>query len=148
MKTLSAALLATLLMAPTPSFAWDGWRGGRRVVVDRRVVVRHGCCNGAAIAAGVLGGLATGIFLDRVLLPPPTPVYYPEPAYYPPPPLPAPRDPYDAGYSDGYSQGVERGRYERYEQGKRRGYQEGYEGSRAGRGYQEGYEGSQAGRGY
>ena len=130
MKKLSAALLATLLMAPTPSFAWGGWRHGRTVIVHRDGV------NGAAIAAGVLGGLATGIILDRVLFPSPAPVYYPEPAYYPPsPPRPAPRDPYDAGYSEGYGQGVERGRYERYEQGKRRGYQEGYEDSRAGRGY-------------
>ncbi len=134
MKRFSAPLLAALIMAPTPSFAWD-WRGGRHVVVNRTVIVRHRCCDGAAIAAGVLGGLATGIILDRVLTPPPTQVVYPERAYYPPPPPLAPRDPYDAGYSEGYGAGVERGRYERYEQGRRRGYQEGYEDARSGRGY-------------
>lgn len=132
MKKLSAAVLATVLaavlMAPAPSFA--GWRPyyGRRVVVHH-----HDGYNGAAIAAGVLGGLATGIILDRVLLPHPTRVV--EREYYPAPPPPAPRDPYDAGYSDGYSRGVERGRYERYEQGKSRGYNDGYEDARAGRGY-------------
>src|SRR5437867_10450487 len=97
-----AAILAAILIAPTPSFA--GWRP----YYGRRVVIHHGygCCGGAAIAAGVLGGIATGIFLDRVLLPPPAPVVV-EPDY-PPPPPPAPRDPYDSGYSDGYNRGVER----------------------------------------
>lgn len=121
MKKLSAVILATILaavlLAPAPSFAWH---------YGRRVVVHHHGYNGAAIAAGVLGGIATGLFLDRVLFPPPVVV---EPAY----PPPAPRDPYDSGYSDGYSRGVERGRYERYEQGKSRGYDEGYEDSRRGR---------------
>ena len=130
MKRLPAALLATLLMTPAASFAWDG----RRPYYGRTVIVRnHNGVNGAAIAAGVLGGIATGIILDRVLTPPPTRVV--ERAYYPPPPPPAARDPYDAGYSDGYGEGVERGRYERYEQGRRRGYQEGYEDARSGRGY-------------
>jgi hypothetical protein len=122
MKKLSAVILATIvalvLLAPAPSFAWHG---------GRRVVHHHGY-NGAAIAAGVLGGIATGIFLDRVLFPPPAPVVV-EPAY----PPPAPRDSYDSGYSDGYSRGVERGRYERYEQGKNRGYDDGYEDARRGR---------------
>lgn len=133
--TVLAMVLAAVLLAPAPSFAWGGrhpYHGGRTVIVRH-----HDNYNGAAIAAGVLGGLATGIILDRVLTPPPSRVvYYPEPAYYPPPPPPpAPRDPYDAGYSDGYSRGVERGRYERYEQGKSRGYNDGYEDARAGRGY-------------
>jgi hypothetical protein len=122
MKRLSAVILAAIvalvLLAPAPSFAWHG---------GRRVVYHHGY-NGAAIAAGVLGGIATGIFLDRVFFPPPAPVVV-EPAY----PPPAPRDPYDSGYSDGYNRGLERGRYERYEQGKNRGYDEGYEDARRGR---------------
>ena len=130
MKKLSTAVLATvlatILAVPASSFAWGGPYYGRRVV-------RHFSYNGGAIAAGVLGGLATGIILDRVLFPPLAPVYYPEPAYYPPPPPPAPRDPYDSGYSDGYSRGIERGRYERYQQGRDRGYHDGYEDSRSGR---------------
>ena len=128
MKKLYAAALATVLAAvltvPASAFAWGGPYYGRRVVV-----YRHHGYNGAAIAAGVLGGLATGIILDRVLLPPPPPVVVERD--YPPPPRP--RDPYDTGYSDGYSRGVERGRYERYEQGRSRGYQEGYEDARSGR---------------
>ena len=136
MKKLSASVLATVLAAilavPASSFAWGGPYYGRRVVRHYGYSGHYGY-NGGAIAAGILGGLATGIILDRVFFPPPA--YYPEPAYYPLPQPPAPGDPYGAGYSDGYSQGVERGRYERYEQGKRRGYQEGYEGSQAGRGY-------------
>jgi hypothetical protein len=119
MKKLSAvivaAIVALVLLAPAPSFAWHG---------GRRVHHHHGY-NGAAIAAGVLGGIATGIFLDRVLFPP----VVVEPAY----PPPAPRDSYDSGYSDGYSRGAERGRYERYEQGKTRGYDDGYEDARRGR---------------
>lgn len=128
MKKLSAAVLATVLAAilavPASSFAWGGPFYGRRVFVNR-----HFGYNGGAIAAGVLGGLATGFFLDRVLFPSPVVVE----RDYPPPPPPAPRDPYDAGYSDGYSQGVERGQYERYQQGRDRGYNEGYEGARGGR---------------
>jgi hypothetical protein len=114
--TMLAGIVALVLLAPTPSFAWHG---GRRVVHHH-----HGGYNGAAIAAGVLGGIATGIFLDRVLFPP----VVVEAA-----PPPAPRDPYDAGYSDGYSRGAERGRYERYEQGKSQGYDEGYDNARRGR---------------
>lgn len=124
MKRVLSAVLVAMLMVPSVSYA-----GGRRGW--------HGHdYNGAAIAAGVLGGLATGIILDRVLLSPPPPaVYYPQPAYYPPPPPPSPPDPYDTGYSDGYSRGVERGRYERYDLGRRRGYADGYEDARAGRAY-------------
>src|SRR3990167_5333120 len=112
MKKLSAVVLAALIMAPAPGFAWGGRRphhGGRTVIVRH-----YESYNGAAIAAGVLGGIATGIILDRVL------VSYPpqQPVYYPPPPRPAPRDPYDEGYSDGYGQGVDRGRRERYEIGR------------------------------
>ena len=130
MKKLYAAALTTVLAAvltvPASAFAWGGPYYGRRVVVHR-----HYGYNGAAIAAGVLGGLATGIILDRVLFPPPERVVVERD--YPPPPRPAPRDPYDRGYSDGYGEGVERGRYERYEQGRSHGYQEGYEDSRSGR---------------
>lgn len=131
-KVLSIVSLA-LLMSPSAAFA-DSWKHHHwhypRTIVIRE---RHHF-DGSAIAAGVLGGLATGVILDRVLVSAPPP---PQPVYYPPPPRPAPRDPYEDGYSDGYSQGVERGRRERYEQGRRRGYEEGYE---------EGYEDSRAGR--
>lgn len=129
MKRACSVVLIALLMIPSQAFAW-GSRRPRTIVVDRTVVVRRGF-DGGAIAAGVLGGLATGIILDRVL------VSYPpqQPVYYPPPPRPAPRDPYDEGYSEGYSQGIERGRHERYDQGRRRGYQDGYEDARAGRGF-------------
>ena len=124
MKKLSLAILmASLLAVPTPSYAHHWGR------------YRH--YEGAAIAAGVLGGLATGIILDRILFPPPPPrVYYPESVYYPPPvysPPPPRRDPYDRGYSEGYSEGVSRGRYERYEQGRSRGYQDGYDDASGGR---------------
>lgn len=116
-----AVILAAVLMAPVPSFAgWRPYYGPR--------VHRYGY-SGGAIAAGVLGGIATGIILDRVLLPPPVVVEH----EYPPPPPPPSRDPYDAGYSDGYSRGIERGRYERYQQGRDRGYNEGYDDARSGR---------------
>ena len=133
MKRVWSAVLAALFILPSPAFAW-GFRHPRTVVVKRTVVVRHGV-DGGAIAAGVLGGLATGIILDRVLTAPAAPVVYsPPPVYYPPPPpSPAPRDPYDAGYSEGYREGVERGRYERYEQGRSRGYKDGYEDAKSGR---------------
>lgn len=127
MKRAWWVVLIALLMIPSPAFAW-GPRRPRTIVIDQMVVVRRGF-DGGAIAAGVLGGLATGIILDRVLTPPPPRVVY----YPPPPPPPAPRDPYDEGYGDGYNQGVERGRRDRYEQGRRRGYQDGYEDGRAGR---------------
>ncbi|HEX9444591.1 MAG TPA: hypothetical protein VGA73_10745 [Candidatus Binatia bacterium] len=127
MKKLSAlalaAILAAVLLTPTASFAY--WRGP---CCGPRVRYYGGGYNGAAIAAGVLGGIATGIFIDRVLLPPPVVVE----RDYPPPP-PRSYDPYDSGYDDGYSRGVERGRYERYQQGKDRGYHDGYEDSRSGR---------------
>lgn len=125
MKKLSLAILmGSLLVAPSPSYA-DHWRRHRTVIIRH-----HPHSNGAAIAAGVLGGLATGVILGHVLTPPPP---RPEPVYYPPPP--APRDPYDAGYSEGYSQGVARGSYERYEQARRRGYQDGYDDARVGRSF-------------
>jgi|GEM_PF-1720244 hypothetical protein len=119
-----AAVLAALLLVPAQSFAY--WRGpccGPKVVYRGHYGYGY---NGAAIAAGVLGGIATGIFLDRVLLPPPV-------VAAPPPPAPAPGDAYGSGYSEGYQQGVERGRYERYQQGRDRGYHDGYEDSRSGR---------------
>lgn len=125
MKKLSAlavtAVLAAVLLTPAASFA--GWRGP---CCGPRVRYYGGGYNGAAIAAGVLGGIATGIFIDRVLIPPPA-------AAYPPPPPPRAYDPYDSGYDDGYNRGVERGRYERYQQGRDRGYDEGYQDSRSGR---------------
>jgi len=127
MKKLSvlglAAILAAVLLLPTQSFAY--WRG----CCGPRVVYRGGYgYGGGAIAAGVLGGIATGLFIDRVLLPPPVVA---APAY--PPPPPAPYDPYQSGYSEGYNRGVERGQYERYQQGRDRGYQDGVEASRSGR---------------
>lgn len=133
MKRAWSAVLAVLLMLPSSAFAWSPRRPGT-VVVKRTVVVRRGV-DGGAIAAGVLGGLVTGIILDRVLTPPPPRVvYYPQPAHHPPPPPPAaPRDSYEEGYWDGYNEGVERGRRDRYEQGKRRGYQDGYEDAKSGR---------------
>lgn len=129
-RILVGALLAALLV-PGIGNAGD-WKHGRghgygHFHGKRVVVIRDRHHDGTAIVAGVLGGIATGIILDRVLTPPPPP----QPVYYPPPP--PPRDPYDNGYSDGYSQGVERGRRERYEQGRRRGYEEGYEDARSGR---------------
>jgi hypothetical protein len=119
---LLAAIFAAVLLTPAQSFAY--WRGpccGPRVVY-------HGYgYPGAAIAAGVLGGIATGIFLGGVLAPPPPA------AAYPPPPPPAPGDAYNSGYAEGYQQGVERGQAERYRQGRDRGYQDGYDASRSGR---------------
>ncbi len=83
MRKLALAILLALILVPSPSFA-HGWGWG-----------------GGAVAAGVLGGLATGIILDRAFAPwpgyYPAPYYpaYPAPAYYPysyPPPYypPAP----------------------------------------------------------
>lgn len=131
MKGTVIAVLTAGLMIPSTSFAkdWRHWHGQGH---PRTVVIRdRHHYDGAAIAAGVLGGIVTGVILDRVFTPPPAP---PQPVYYPPPPAPrAPRDPYDEGYSYGYGQGAERGRHERYEQGRRQGYEEGYEDARAGR---------------
>jgi len=140
MKLISLIVTLGVLLMPAAGYA-DHWRHGGhgyRYQHPKRVVVvkerRHH--DGAAILAGVLGGVATGIILDRVLISPPAPqsVYYPPPANYPPP-APAPRDPYDAGYSEGYGHGVQRGRQERYEDGRRRGYEEGYENARVGRAF-------------
>lgn len=122
MKKVLVGILAVALFFPSSSFAW-GWRGPRRVVV----VGHHH--DGGAIAAGVLGGIVTGVILDRVFTPSAPP---PAQTVYAPPPL-APRDPYDNGYWEGYKEGVERGRQERYEQGRRRGYEEGHDAARAGR---------------
>lgn len=134
LKKVFVGLLAVILLAPGVSFAdpWGrsrGYRGGYRHSSRVVVVKRYRDYDGATLAVGILGGLATGIILDRILVPPPPP---PQPVYYPPPP---PRDPYDRGYSEGYDYGVERGRQDRYEQGRRRGYEEGYEDARAGKIY-------------
>ncbi|MBI2358595.1 MAG: hypothetical protein HYV04_06765 [Deltaproteobacteria bacterium] len=134
LKKILLGILAGIILVPSVSFAdhpgrWPRHRYG--YYRPNRVVVRnHYDYNGAAIAAGVLGGIATGIILDRVLVSPPPP---PQPVYSPPPP--PRRDPYDYGYSDGYDQGVRRGSQERYEQGRTRGYEEGYEDARAGKAY-------------
>lgn len=134
-KKAFVGILVGILLAPGVSFAdhrghpgGHGYRHGHGRHHPSRVVVvkRRHHYDGAAIAVGVLGGIATGIILDRILIPS-TP---PQPVYSPPPP---PRDPYDRGYSDGYDQGVQRGRRERYEQGRRRGYEEGYEDAREGK---------------
>ncbi len=119
---LLAAIFAAVLLIPAQSFAY--WRGP---CCGPRVVYRGHGYPGAAIAAGVLGGIATGIFLGGVLAPPPVVA---APAYPPPPP---PGDAYNSGYADGYQQGIERGQAERYRQGRDRGYQEGYDASRSGR---------------
>lgn len=139
MKKIVVAVLLGLLLVPTPGFAKD-WRHrhghghgyGHRHRHHKTVIIkdRHHH-DGATIAVGVLGGLATGILLDRILTAPPAP----QQVYYPAPPPPRLRDPYDEGYREGYSEGVERGRYERYEQGRNRGYEEGYEDARRGRIY-------------
>jgi len=132
MRKIWLAVFAALLMMPSTGFAkdWkhrDGHGHGHYYRHSTVIVRKSHNYNGAAITAGVLGGIATGIILDRVVFPPPQPVYYP------PSPPRAPRDPYDAGYSEGYNEGVERGQSERYERGRRQGYREGYEDSRAGR---------------
>ncbi len=62
MRRLALAIVIALLLVPAPSFA-HGWGWG-----------------GGAVAAGVLGGFATGIILDRAFAP--WPGYYPYP-YYP-----------------------------------------------------------------
>src|ERR1041384_5110621 len=121
---LLAAIFAAVLLIPAQSFAY--WRGP---CCGPRVVYRRYGYPGAAIAAGVLGGIATGIFLGGVLAPPPAVA---APAY-PPPPPPALGSAYDSGYAEGYQQGVQRGQAERYRQGRDRGYQDGYEASRSGR---------------
>ena len=139
MKKVALALFVALLLLPGTSFAGSGKHGrgfrghgyrGRHITVIQRT--RH--YDGGAIAAGVLGGLLTGVIIDRVLLSPPSPqvIYAPPPVYYPPAPPspPVSRDPYDRGYQEGYSQGHEEGYrehyQERYEEGLKRGYEEGY----------------------
>jgi hypothetical protein len=56
----------------------------------------HCCGYGGAIAAGILGGIATGLFIDSFFYPP----VVAAPAY-PPPPPPPPYDPY-YDYGPGY----------------------------------------------
>lgn len=136
LKKAFVGILAATLLAPGVSFAdpWGRSRGyGRGYRHPSRVVVvkRYRDYDGATLAVGILGGIATGIILDRILIASPPP----QPVYSPPPPPPPPRDPYDRGYSEGYEYGVQRGRQERYEQGRRRGYEEGYEDARAGKIY-------------
>jgi len=89
-KVLLACSLAFLLI-PSAAFSsdwrhWNGHRHGNRHGHGHhgRVVIRdrHHHDNGAAIIVGVLGGIATGIILDRVLTTPPAP----QPVYKPPPP--------------------------------------------------------------
>ncbi len=75
MKRVLLAALIIALLVPSPGFArgWRGYRGGGH---------RGGGYWGGAVAAGIFGGFATGILLDRALAP--WPAYYPEP-YYPAP---------------------------------------------------------------
>lgn len=163
MKAIRMILLIALIAVPSSAFAWS--RGGAVVVrtgfPSRAVFVRTGFPSRVVfvnrfprrfVAAGFVGGLATGIVLNQAFFPrsfyfpgpyinyyPPGYVYYPY--YYPPsysyavppapPPAVAPKDAYDRGYSEGYSQGYEEAQKERdkerYEEGKKRGYEEGYE---------------------
>lgn len=132
MKKVWLVVLAAVFITPSASIAKD-WKHRHGLGHHRKIVIikqRHH--DGAEIVVGVLGGLITGVILDRVLTTPPKPVYSPSPVYYPPPPPPAPRDPYDEGYREGYQEGLERGRHERYKEGRRRGYEEGYEAGGAG----------------
>jgi len=120
MKRIWSIVLMGSLLIPSTGLAkdWNRWHGHGRSS-PTVVVVRHHHNNGGAIAAGVLGGIITGVILDRVFTP------HPEPVYALPPPTP--RDPYEDGYWEGYRQGLERGRRERHEQGRRQGYEDGYE---------------------
>jgi hypothetical protein len=156
-------VLIALIAIPSSSFAWS--RGGAIIVrpgfPSRAVFVRSSFpgrvvfVNGfprRVVAAGFVGGVATGIVLNPAFFPrffyfpgpyinyyPPGYTYYPD--YYPPsysyaappalPPAVAPSDAYERGYSEGYSQGYgeaqkERDR-ERYEEGKKRGYEQGHD---------------------
>ena len=146
MKKVALALFVVLLLLPGTSFA-GSWKHGRslRGHGHRRhhttVIKRTHHYDGGTIAAGVLGGLLTGVIIDRVLLSPSPPgvVYAPSPVYSPPAPPspPVSRDPYERGYQEGYSQGHEEGYkehyQERYKEGLKRGYEEGYGAGKAGK---------------
>ena len=143
------ALTITLLLAvvlPSMSVA-GGWRSepGHRTRQYHRpffkphTVIHHNH-NAGAIAAGVLGGILTGVMLERILTPPPQRQPLPTTCCQNPPPYPAPRqgypgtgDPYDQGFQQGYERGVERGRTERYEQGQQQGYGQGLDDAASGR---------------
>src|SRR4029077_4196201 len=75
-RIIALTALIALITAPSFSFAWGGW-GPRRVVFGRPFFP-------GAVAAGFFGGVATGVFLNRVLVPPP--LFYPASYgyYYPP----------------------------------------------------------------
>jgi len=74
------------------------------------------CCGfyGGAFAAGILGGIATGLFIDQFFWPPVVAEPYPA---YPPPPPPYPYDPgygpYDPGYPGDYGPPPYEGDYRR-----------------------------------
>jgi len=142
MRKALAITLLVILVLPSIGFAgsWRRYRYRQHDRPDPRTTrVYHSYHNnGAAIAAGVLGGIVTGVILDRILTPLqqlPQPMCCQEPAsYYPPIPADSAHgDPYDRGYQQGYEQGVARGRAERYEQGQKQGYDQGLDDAASGR---------------
>ena len=150
MKKVALSLLLVVLLLPASAYA-GGSRYGRGTHGYRHGHNRHHTVviksrhpyPGGAIAASVLGGVITGVIIDRVLFPPPPPppqvVYYPAPTYRSPTP-PAPRrpeNPYNRGYREGYESGYQKGYSEyykkRHEEGREKGYEEGYEKGRLGK---------------
>lgn len=146
MRKALAITLLIILVLPSMSLA-GSWRSGQRHRYRQHDhpfakpyrVINNYHNNGAAIAAGVLGGILTGVVLDRILTTPPQ--RQPQVVCCQnPPPYPAPQtrhghpgDPYDRGFQEGYQQGVERGRAKRYEQGQQQGYDQGFNDAASGR---------------
>jgi hypothetical protein len=142
-KAMALTLFTLLILLPALSFAGDSgydrrYRYGRHYRPEsrpRKVTVYKYRNNGAAIAAGVLGGILTGVVLDRLLMPSPTVPEQPQstPYHAPSPGYPGQGDPYYEGYQQGYQQGVENGRAERFDRGQRQGYDQGFGDAASGR---------------
>jgi hypothetical protein len=139
MRKALAITLLIIFVLPSMSLA-GSWRWGprhrHRPFYKPYKVIKNYNNNGGAIAAGVLGGILTGVVLDRILAPPPQrqpPPTNPPPYHTPQPGYPRAGDPYDRGFQQGYQQGVERGRAERYEQGQQQGYDRGLNDAASGR---------------